>query len=379
MRLSPWIIGHLAGGVSVLIAGCVTPADTTAGPSVFLRQADPYNLPGVTVPEANQYHGFDCNNPVHWDGQTVYVFSSTAQPYRTLGPDSFHLLDPSVETKFHNDDTWKGGRWIESTFKDADGRLYAWYHHEQVGICPPKKTTAPQIGAAVSTDNGLHWQDLGIILTMPPDSLNCDSVNDAFSGGNGDFSVILDHDRRYFYIFFGNYHRDPQYQGVCVARMPYADRDEPVGKVRKWHEGRFDQPGLGGQVTPFFRSFVDIHRDNANYFWGPAVHWNTHLRQYVILLNRAKNKNWNQEGVYVTFNPRLDDPSGWSKPVKILEGVHYYPQVIGTDTSHRETDKVAGRTARLFVTGKSRWEIVFLRPGESPAAVTATMPAGSVK
>jgi hypothetical protein len=96
---------------------------------------------------------------------------------------------------------------------------------------------------------------------------------------------------------------------------------------------------------------VDIHRDDANYFWGPAIHWNTHLRQYVILLNRAKNKNWNQEGVYVTFNPRLDAPAAWTPPVKILDGVHYYPQVIGTDVKRRETDKLAGRTARLFVTG----------------------------
>ena len=93
----------------------------------------------------------------------------------------------------------------------------------------------------------------------------------------------------------------------------------------------------------------------------------------MILLNRAKKCRWNQEGVYVTFNSRLDDPLGWSKPVKILDGVHYYPQVIGTDVGRRETDKIAGRTARLLVTGKSKWEIVFLRPGEKPAA---TQPAG---
>jgi len=53
--------------------------------------------------------------------------------------------------------------------------------------------------------------------------------------------------------------------------------------------------------------------------------------------------------------------------VKILGGLgkdRWYPQVIGLDPSRRETDKLAGRKARLFVRGESRWELRFLRPGE---------------
>ncbi len=42
----------------------------------------------------------------------------------------------------------------------------------------------------------------------------------------------------------------------------------------------------------------------------------------------------------------------------------WYPQVVGIDAARRETDKLAGRLARLFVHGKSVWEIVFFRPGE---------------
>lgn len=45
-------------------------------------------------------------------------------------------------------------------------------------------------------------------------------------------------------------------------------------------------------------------------------------------------------------------------------GHGWYPQVIGTDPGGRETDKLAGRVARLFVHGKSAWEIVFAKPGE---------------
>jgi hypothetical protein len=43
----------------------------------------------------------------------------------------------------------------------------------------------------------------------------------------------------------------------------------------------------------------------------------------------------------------------------------WYPQVMGVDKARRETDKLAGRAARLFVRGQSRWEIEFLKPGEA--------------
>ena len=42
----------------------------------------------------------------------------------------------------------------------------------------------------------------------------------------------------------------------------------------------------------------------------------------------------------------------------------YYPQVVGIDEGG--TDTVAGGTARLFIKGISRWEIVFLTAGEVP-------------
>jgi len=158
-------------------------------------------------------------------------------------------------------------------------------------------------------------------------------------------------------------------QGVAVAGMPGRDRDQPRDKVFKWHRGRWTEPGIGGHVTPIFPAMIDWHRADADAFWGPSIHWNTHLNVWVMLLNRAKDKDWAQEGIYISFNRSLSDPAGWTKPVKILdagelEKSRWYPQVVGTDAAKRETDKLAGKTARLFVAGLSKWEIIFLRPGE---------------
>jgi hypothetical protein len=128
---------------------------------------------------------------------------------------------------------------------------------------------------------------------------------------------------------------------------------------------------MGGHITPIFTATTDWHAEAADAFWGASIHWNTHIKQYVMLLNRSKDKMWAQEGVYITFNPDVANPKGWTAPIKILDGekdkVHWYPQIIGPDKTKHETDKLAGRTARLFVTAKSDWELVFLRPGESAA------------
>ncbi len=330
--------------------------------AVQLRKAPLVQIPGKV----------DCNSPAHWDGNQFFIFSSMLEPQRSSGTDLFHLGTPTA-TPYDN--KINGGRWIEATYRDDDGTLYGWYHNEPHPVCMAKpELTAPRIGAVKSRDNGASWQDLGLILEAPPDSLYCETANKFFAGGNGDFSVIVDQKRDHIYFFFSTYHKNVAEQGIAVARMPYDDRDSPVGKVVKWHAGQWKEPGIGGLVSPIFPVTVDWNQKSADTSWGPSIHWNTYLNLYTLLLNRAIDGDWKQEGIYVSFDSNLDEPTGWSKPKKILDakeistvpkmGAGWYPQVIGTDAAKYETDKLAGRKARLFVHGKSVWEIIFLRPGE---------------
>jgi hypothetical protein len=81
-----------------------------------------------------------------------------------------------------------------------------------------------------------------------------------------------------------------------------------------------------------------------------------------MLLNRATDRRWGQEGIYLSFNRNLANPQGWSPPQKILDRTgadRWYPQFVGVDKAKRETDKLAGRNVRMFVRGLSRWEIQF--------------------
>ncbi len=335
-------------------------------PTVLIRPAEPLKMPGRV----------DCNSPAHWDGNTLYLFNSAPDPKRSSGTDIAHL--PFYEdTAYSNPDSAvQGSRWIEATWKDpSDGTLYGWYHNEPHPVCPPKPNlTAPRIGAVRSSNNGLLWEDLGFVLTAPEDSTNCATENFYFAGGNGDFSVLLDEKNEHFYFFLSTYNRDTAEQGVAVARIRFEDRRNPAGKAWKWYRGAWSEPGLGGHLTPILPVRRDWHSRDADAFWGPSIHWNTHLNQYVILLNRAIDGNWAQEGVYVMFSRDLSDPTAWTAPRKLIDKKDlvqdpakesgWYPQIIGTNATERETDKRAGRVARLFQQGTSRWELVFLRPGE---------------
>ena len=119
---------------------------------------------------------------------------------------------------------------------------------------------------------------------------------------------------------------------------------------------------IPGQVDGNSPSFCDS-------FWGPAIHWNTHLESYVVLMNHACcAPGWPQDGIHASFNADLSDPRGWSRPEEILWhigfGPGFYPQVMGMGAG--ETDTVAGQKARLFIQGRSRWEVVFGRTDEMP-------------
>jgi hypothetical protein len=98
----------------------------------------------------------------------------------------------------------------------------------------------------------------------------------------------------------------------------------------------------------------------ADAFWGPSVHWNTYLEQYVMLLNRARDEGFGNEGIYVAYAGRLDDPRAWTAPRKIMNGGGWYPQVAGLEQVSG-TDKEATQRARFFITGRSEYYIEFQR------------------
>jgi hypothetical protein len=300
----------------------------------------------------------DCNSPCWWSDGKLFILNSTGHPWWSHGADVTQMSASQAITYTTYRD---GGRWIESVHQDPDGVLYGWYHNEPMYLIPEEvqqgrsfRLTSPFIGAVVSHDNGKTWDDLGLIIAGRPDTMNYDTPNYFFAGGNGDFSVILDHKREYFYFLIGTYYKDVTQQGIALARMRYSDRTGPVGKVIKWHNSAWQEPGLNGNVTPIIPVQSDWYNSQPDTFWGPSVHWNTAIQQYVILMNRAIDPRWKQEGIYVSLTPDITDPNSWTEPLRILDSPGWYPQVVGCNTARQETDREAGELSRLFIHGYSR-------------------------
>jgi hypothetical protein len=357
----------LCSFVLILIAYAASDAQTPA-PTVTLTPAPALTLPG----------GVDSNSPVVWDlvdgAETLQVVTSVAGQPSVASGRRLGRLGPASPVAFV---THPGhGVWMESVVADESGTWYGYYHNEvPAELCDRRDLTLPRIGAARSRDRGDTWEDLGIVLEAPPGWHDCATPNQYFVGGVGDVSVLLDRESRDLYLYFSQYSRHAAAQGVGLARLAWADRDAPVGKVTVFNDGVWlpatrilTDDGNGGTrdawLYPFGTPLVAVtqpwHDDDprGDAFWGASVHWNVSLQLYVMLLNRTKDEQFTQDGVYVSFARRLDDPAAWTTPTKIADGGSWYPQVIGIEVGEG-SDKHAGARARLFLGGRSTQFIEF--------------------
>lgn len=310
----------------------------------------------------------DGNSPAFWSDGRLHLFTSIGFPLRISEADS--QFDEWETHRVDIRDLRGKSIWVESAWVDNDETVFGWYHHEPGGLYEDSLLTAPKIGAVVSLDRGRTVHDLGFVLESG-DPLSHDAQNGFFTGGHGDFTVILDRERKFFYFFFTNYGGPFESHGVCVARLAFADRFEPAGRVYKYYNGTWTESGLGGRVTPIFPAARGWRDKDPECFWGPSLHWNTYLNCFVMLLNHARGEpGWFQEGIYVTFAKDLERPETWRKPVKILDDSQipgwstFYPQVMGLEAGG--TDSLAGRVARFYLNGTSKWEIEFSRAVEVP-------------
>ncbi|MBL8220472.1 MAG: hypothetical protein JNL62_14660 [Bryobacterales bacterium] len=303
----------------------------------------------------------DGNSPAYWDNGNFVLFSSTGNPEMIhtspgqFGPWESDWVDTSDQVHMP--------MWVEAVWRDEDGTLFGWYHHEPHDVCRDNDLTAPKIGAVISFDGGRTFKDLGIVLESG-EPADCNAKNGFFAGGHGDFSVVPDREKKYFYFLFTNYGGDASQQGIVAARLAFEDRFQPAGAAYKYYQGEWAEPGIGGRMTAIYPSAVVWGREDADSLWGPSTHYNRHLDKYVLLMNRACCRpGWPQEGIYVAYATDLSNPNTWTDSKRLLDkqGIGFspgfYPQVLGLEEG--DTDSLAGQTARLYIHGISNWEITF--------------------
>jgi len=128
------------------------------------------------------------------------------------------------------------------------------------------------IALAVSNDGGQSVSKVGPILT----GRNEDPSSDRLAQGVGDVSVCPEHTGKWLYAYYTEHSTvDPatnKSRGhfICMARSKLEDNGRP-GSWKKYYQGSFDEPGLGGKDTVV----ADC--------WAPNVKYIAAIKKYVML------------------------------------------------------------------------------------------------
>jgi hypothetical protein len=226
----------------------------------------------------------------HWvgnnkSGSVVTTMGTLDNPLGTGDPQNVSLSsspDPGVNPNYSSYGYMGGGPVYQvPAGMTGAGNLLATYHAEL-----PNDALYAALGLAASTDNGLHWTDLGEIIRL----------NQAYAAGLdlweiGDGPLVLSPDGKYFYLYFpdwianGTPHATST-TNVSVARAPVASvLNAAFGSARphtvafeKFYEGSWHlQPGIGGAST-------DLNPRSA-YGGYLDIHYNRALQRYVLIIS----------------------------------------------------------------------------------------------
>jgi hypothetical protein len=198
----------------------------------------------------------------------------------------------------------------------------------------------------------------------------------------------------YFYVYYTDTRDNPDtlVNGVAVARarvdevMAAARKFKTVG-WRKYHEGAWNESGLGGRFTP-------LNVEPLGFLHGDAA-YNEHLRQYILVTRKylyadGKGKvfgsDWKPASSGAVLIAFSQDGVNWSdwRVVHQDGHAHDYPSII----SMGEDNEVTGRSFWVYYKyfhdtalpdiawHRHRWDRVRVTLGDPPAA-TADKQAAS--
>ena len=215
------------------------------------------------------------------------------------------------------------------------GNLLAVYHAEL-----PNDALYAALGLAASSDNGLHWTDLGEIIRL----------NQAYAPGLdgfeiGDGPLVLSPDGKYFYLYFpdwianGTVHTAAATTNVSVARAlvssvlsaAFGGKRQSTVPFEKFYKGNWHlQPGLGGASTDLspksqYQGYLDIHFNSA-------------LQRYVMIISNDTTFAY-AESV---------DGLTWTVPASLgdFDTIAAYPTAVGLgDDPH-----VLGKSFYIYFT-----------------------------
>jgi hypothetical protein len=214
------------------------------------------------------------------------------------------------------------------------GQLLAFYHAEDHEGMRPIPGGIPGfyccVALAVSNNNGTSFRKLGPIIksSLPK------NVKGGSDQGCGDMCVVNSADRRYVYVYYCDHSRmDNRGVQICLARCPSED-DGKTGSWRKYYNGAFDAPGLGGKDTPV----VSGQAMAADAIF-PQVSFVPDLGHYIMVFSilayreLGPSAQARESGIYIASSL---DGIHWAKLTQLLR-IHSVPAGLGREVAWHPT------------------------------------------
>jgi uncharacterized repeat protein (TIGR03803 family) len=176
------------------------------------------------------------------------------------------------------------------------------------------------LGLAVSYDKGLHWTDIGEIIRFnKPFSYQGQSA----PGAIGDPPLVVSPDGKYFYVYFLDWLKSGASTTASIARasIPEVLQDAFAGNVhfaapfKKYYQGAWDQPGIGGASTDLI--------PEGHYGGGNNVAYNSYLHRYLMLNSDSQNYSYAESidgllwtnTIFLGMLGYVPDIAGYSGPI----------------------------------------------------------------
>lgn len=285
----------------------------------------------------------DCNGPRERDGSVTLTQGSLDRPLGTAAPAETIIGKPGAVLPAYM--LYAGGGSVTRVppghpaagallliYQAARASYEAGYRYpdcDAQGFCNGQQNGFySYIGLAASTDEGLHWHDFGLVV----------SVNQPYDPqltvdiGNG--NLIADPpgaaSPKFFRLYFPDRLKAKGVPGgigtrLSVARVPYAALltavagDSALPAFEKYYHGQWNEPGLGGAST-------DLIGEPSHLDGDMVVAWNGALHRYAGIFDNTQTIKYIESSDGLT----------WSEPVKLAphirpsEETALYATPIGT-------------------------------------------------
>lgn len=236
---------------------------------------------------------FFASDGAHHDGNNKYgsvtrTFGTLDNPLGTAPPVDVIIQpnpDGAVNPNYDSYTYLGGGRiYLVPAGMPGAGNLLDVYHAE----INTNTSFYSLLGLAVSSDDGLHWTDLGEII-RPNQPYQADLAG--FDIGSP--RLVDSPDGQYFYVYFPDWIANGTAQPttatiVSVARAPIASVLEAAfGEIphaaafEKYYQGAWNEPGIGGLST-------DLN-PTAGYAGSANVAFDSTLNRYVMITDDTQH------------------------------------------------------------------------------------------